>query len=444
MKILVVEDEEIKRVSLVDDLSAKGYEAVPAATAEAALEELARDSFNVVVTDLRMPGIDGLELLKRIKAGVRPCPEVILMTAYGSIPLAVEAMRIGAFDFITKPFRNETIFPLLVRVEQKTGTASTAAAEKSGPDLAKARNQIIGDSPSLRRVKKMVELCARTDATILLSGETGTGKDLVAATIHELSHRASCPFIKVSCAVFPQQLIESELYGHEKGSFTGADKLKKGRFDMAKGGTLYLDDVDDIPLEQQIKLLRVIEEKVFERVGGTASIQADVRIIASTKENLLAKIETGTFRTDLYYRLNVLRINLPPLRELPDDLPRLVSHFLKRIAGNREFSLTPEAMALLKSHTWPGNVRELAHTLEHAFLLGNGVITAGLLATELTDIQGTSISGETGFKAAIQQTEQELLQKALENAGGNKSAAARALGMKLSTFRDKVAKHDIS
>ncbi|MHC4144248.1 MAG: sigma-54-dependent transcriptional regulator, partial [Planctomycetota bacterium] len=268
MKILVVDDEEIKRVSLVDDLSSGGHEAVASAGGTEALKLLAKDYFDVVVTDLRMPGVDGMDLLKSIKRGSAGGPEVIIMTAYGSIPMAVEAMKIGAFDFITKPFRNETIFPLLERIQDQKKAAAESMPIPGKPSPSELESIIVGDSSVMCEVRRMAQLCARTEATVLLTGETGTGKDLVADTIHKLSHRYSSPFVKVNCAVFSQRLIESELYGHEKGAFTGADQRKKGKFDMAQGGTLFLDDVDDIPPEQQIKLLRVIDEKVFERVGA--------------------------------------------------------------------------------------------------------------------------------------------------------------------------------
>ena len=300
----------------------------------------------------------------------------------------------------------------------------------------------------MERVKRMVEICARTDANVLLCGETGVGKDLVASVIHRLSHRHGFPFVKVGCTLFPPQLIESELYGHEKGSFTGADQQRKGRFDLAEGGTLYLDDVDDIPLEQQSKLLRAIEEKVFERVGGTTPIKANVRIIASTKRNLLEKIAEGTFRQDLYYRLDVLRINIPPLRERLEDVPLLAEHLLARIAGPRQCRIEPEAVEVLLRHDWPGNVRELSHTLERAYLVGAGQITAELLAAEMGGWPANGGNAAKGaptgdFQAAMDQAERELLDNALRTAGGNKTAAAAALGMKPSTFRDKLAKHGL-
>jgi DNA-binding NtrC family response regulator len=304
---------------------------------------------------------------------------------------------------------------------------------------------VIGQSAAMNRVRHMVEICARTDANVLLSGETGVGKDLLASIIHRHSHRASFPLVKVGCALFPPQLIESELYGHVKGSFTGADQQRQGRFDLAEGGTLYLDDVDDIPLEQQSKLLRAIEEKVFERVGGTQLIRANVRIVASTKQNLLEKSSAGTFRQDLYYRLDVLRISIPPLRDRREDIPLLVQHLLKRLAGDQPCQIEPAVVDRLQQHDWPGNVRELYHTLERALLVGGGRITADLLSAELGSIMTSAATAavKQGFQAAMDHAERELLANALRASGGNKTAAAASLGMKPSTFRDKLAKHGL-
>ena len=442
MRILVVDDEKIKRVTLSDDLAGQGYDVVAAADGAEALKLFERERFDVVVTDLKMPGVDGLELLKRIKQGPAADIEVIMMTAYGSIPVAVEAVKLGAYDFITKPFRNEDIFPLIARIERgRQGPGATIP--EPAQSAAQIDQMIVGRSPAVQRVKQMVEICARTDSNVLLFGETGVGKDLVAAVIHRASHRQGFPFVKVGCTLFPPQLIESELYGHEKGSFTGAEQKRQGRFDLAEGGTLYLDDVDDIPLEQQSKLLRAIEEKVFERVGGTTAIKANVRIVASTKRNLLEKIGEGTFRQDLYYRLDVLRINIPPLRERLEDVPALVEHLLGRIAKDRQFEIEPEAIALLGRHRWPGNIRELYHTLERAYLVGSGRITAGLLAADSGDPASAGPLPNGGFQAAMDDAERRLLESALRACDGNKTAAATALGMKPSTFRDKLAKHGL-
>jgi DNA-binding NtrC family response regulator len=442
MKILVADDEKIKRITLADDLATQGHEVVTAADGEEALEKLAAQPFDVVVTDLKMPKLDGIELLKRIKQGDLAEIEVIMMTAYGSIPVAVEAVKLGAFDFLTKPFRNEDLFPLLARIERQREAA--AEPERLITFSAAAVDAaIVGRSAAIERVRRMVEICAKTDANVLLCGETGVGKDLLATTIHRNSHRHGFPYVKVGCTLFPPQLIESELYGHEKGSFTGAEQQRKGRFDLAENGTLYLDDVDDIPLEQQSKLLRAIEEKVFDRVGGTAPIKANVRIIASTKQNLLERIGQRAFREDLYYRLDVLRINIPPLRERLDDVPPLAEHLLSRIAGERPCHLDPQAIELLTHHHWPGNVRELYHTLERSYLIGGGQLITDVLAAEIGGPDPNQRLPLGGFQAAIDHAEKQLLQEALRNSSGNKTAAAAALGMKPSTFRDRLVKHGL-
>jgi DNA-binding NtrC family response regulator len=442
MRILIVDDEKIKRVTLADDMATQGHEVVSAGEGAEALRKLDQERFDVVVTDLKMPGIDGLELLKRIKQGPQSDVQVIMMTAFGSIPVAVEAVKLGAYDFITKPFRNEDIFPLIARIERERRSAASPA-NLPGTAGTGIDQVIIGRSPAIARVQRMVEICSRTDANVLLCGETGVGKDLLASVIHRHSHREGFPFVKVGCTLFPPSLIESELYGHEKGSFTGAEQKRPGRFDLAEGGTLYLDDVDDIPLEQQSKLLRAIEEKIFERVGGTTPIKADVRIIASTKRNLLDKIAEGTFRQDLYYRLDVLRINIPSLRERLEDIPDLVQHLLERIARDQPCQVAPDVIGILQQHDWPGNIRELYHVLERAYLVGAGNITAEVLAADNAGIASAQPVGNGGFQAIMDQAERGLLENALKAAGGNKTAAAAALGMKPSTFRDKLAKHGL-
>ncbi|MHC4564582.1 MAG: sigma-54-dependent transcriptional regulator [Planctomycetota bacterium] len=442
MQILVVDDEEIKRVSLADDLENAGFETASASHGEEAIDLLTQESFDVVLTDLRMPNMDGMELLKYIKSDEDAQTEVIMMTAYGSIPLAVEAMKLGAYYFITKPFRNRELIQLLERIREKKQRPPEVLRIEEALDQSMLEQAIIGCSSDMCEVRRLVQLYARNDATVLLTGETGTGKDLVAKTIHDLSDRRSAAFVKVNCATFPDHLMESALFGHAKGSFTGADHKKDGKFDLAEGGTIYLDDVDDIPLDHQIKLLRVIEEKVIERVGAASPIHVNVRIIAATKKRLLVAVQNQTFRSDLYYRLNVLRISLPPLHAHLADIPLLVDHLLKHIANGQPYSLDKEAVQCLQGHTWPGNVRELAHTLERAFLLGNGHITPDLLTPEMEAAhEGPAAGGR--FNIAVSQAEQELLQQALEEANGNKSAAARTLGMRLSTFRDKLKKHGL-
>jgi DNA-binding NtrC family response regulator len=379
------------------------------------------------------------------------------MSANGSIRAAVEAVKSGAFDFVAKPLTAPEIAALVARMEQQR---YKAAAPQRSRDLTNNKHphafqeldrSIVGTSEGMLRVKSMIKVSARTDANVLIYGETGVGKDLISAVIHRMSHRSRCPFVKVGCALFPESLIESELYGHEEGSFTGADQPRKGRFELAEGGTIYLDDVDDIPLPAQAKLLRAIEEKIFERVGGTKSLKANVRIVASSKKNLLELIGQGTFRSDLYYRLDVLRIRVPPLRDRRQDVPQLVEHLLHRIAGDEPYRIDPQAVVLLAQHEWPGNVREMYHTLERTYLIGGGHITADLVEAEMggctpPDTPGAVLpnaSRPAGFQAVMQHAEKQLLLSALEAAGGNKSAAALALGMKASTFRDRLAKHGV-
>jgi DNA-binding NtrC family response regulator len=443
MRILVVDDEKAKRLTLHDDLVAQGHDVVTAPDGEEALQQMTQMRFDVVVTDLRMPKTDGFELLKRVKEGPLADTEVIMMTAYGSIPLAVEAVKHGAFDFLTKPFRNEEIFPLLARMELAKEAAKSERQRTKQASSVDIDQSIVGRSTVMDRVKRMVEISTHTDSNVLLCGETGVGKDLIASIIHRNSHRRGAPFVKVGCTLFPPQLIESELYGHERGSFTGADQQREGHFDKAQKGSLYLDDVDDIPIDQQSKLLRAIEEKVFERVGGTTVIQADVRIIASTKRNLLEKIADGTFRGDLYYRLDVLRISIPALRERLEDVPALAEHLLQRIAGKSDCEIDSQAIEVLKRHNWPGNVRELFHTLERAYLVGSGHVTADLLLAEMRGLTAKRDVPNEGFQAAMQHAERQLLENALRSSKGNKTAAAAALGMKPSTFRDKLAKHGL-
>jgi len=443
MRILVADDEKAKRLTLRDDLAAQGHDVVTAADGKEAMRQMDQVRFDVVVTDLRMPRPDGIELLKQIKQGPLADTEVILMTAYGSIPVAVEAVKLGAFDFLTKPFRNEEIFPLIARIERQKRSTKEEREEVVQATSAEIKESIVGRSAAMARVKRMVEISSRTDSNVLLYGETGVGKDLIASVIHHNSHRRKSPFVKVGCTLFPPQLIESELYGHEKGSFTGAEQQHNGHFDQAQGGTLYLDDVDDIPIEQQSKLLRAIEEKVFERVGGTTLIQANVRIVASTKRNLLEKIADGTFRGDLYYRLDVLRITIPALRERLDDVPALAKHLLQRIAKGADYEIDPDAIEVLKRHNWPGNVRELFHTLERSYLVGSGHVTTDLLTGEMSDIRSKGTAPGEGYQAAMRYAERQLLENALQASKGNKTAAAAALGMKPSTFRDKLTKHGL-
>ena len=441
MTILVVEDDRAKRVTLSTDLSEAGYTVSAVSTAHEALDLLEREYVDVVIADMRLPGMDGMELLRLIKDEVSPSTEVIIITGYGSIPLAVESMRKGALDFVAKPFDNRQIIPLLQGIEKKRVSAGPFEEIRLTKEYPEIEQAIVGRSPQMRKLRKLVITCAESDTNVLLSGETGTGKDLIASLIHKHSKRSSFPFVKVSCAVFSERLIESELFGHEKGAFTGATHHKTGRFELTEHGTLYLDDVDDIPPKVQVKLLRVIEEKVFERVGSSTPKNCDIRIIASTKVDLTESIAQGPFREDLYYRLKVLEINVPPLRHRIEDIPLLATHYIKRISNGKEVEIPDKILDHLQKYNWPGNVRELAYMLERAYITGGGVLSMDQF--EFEEARLAPARGPTDMKSIIEETERKLLKAALKKAGGNKNHAARSLGLKPSTFRDKLSKYEL-
>jgi DNA-binding NtrC family response regulator len=458
MKILVVDHEKVNRANLADKLIAHGHETTSVGDGQEALGRLHDEPFDLVFADVKTPKIDGVELLRRIKQGLRTETPVVLMSSNGSIPVAVQSVKLGAYDFLKKPIPTEKLRSLLTDIERQRGTTTPARPRTAAESRGDIDREIIGVSPAIERVKRMIRIASQADANVLIHGETGVGKDLVASVIHRQSHRCKAPYVKVGCTLLPPSLIESELYGHEEGSFTGADQYRPGRFELADGGTIYLDDVDDISVEQQAKLLRVIEEKVFERVGGNRVIKANVRVVASTKFNLLDRVANGTFRQDLYYRLDVLRLRIPPLRARLEDVPALSDHLLRRIAKEEYQPIPPAALEVLGRHQWPGNVRELYHTLERVWLVGGGPISAELLANDLEaadsfdDAQSSfdggaadlSRGGEgSSFRAAIDFAEKQLLVDALRGTQGNKTAAAVALGMKASTFRDKLAKHGL-
>lgn len=456
MRILVVDHEKVHRANLVDKLTSRGHQLIVVTDGQQALEQLRSEPFDLMFADSKTPKLDGVALLQWIKQNAKCDTHVVMMSSNGSIPVAVQAVKLGAFDFLKKPIPADRLREVLQEIDRERAAQTQKSPAKSSEVPGDLEQTIVGASQVIERVKRMMRIAAKTDANVLIHGETGVGKDLIASVIHRQSHRSRAPYVKVGCTLLPPSLIESELYGHEEGSFTGADQHRRGRFEMAEGGTIYLDDVDDISLEQQAKLLRVIEEKVFERVGGTSLIKANVRIIASTKINLLDKVADGTFRQDLYYRLDVLRLRVPPLRQRLEDIPALTHHLLVRIAGDEPFAIDDEAIELLCHHSWPGNVRELYHTLERAWLVGGGHITVKLLRSDLgmaeghlPGLHGAANSAAhpehpSGFKAAMDFAERQLLVEALEASEGNKTAAAQTLGMKPSTFRDKLTKHGLS
>lgn len=452
MKILVVEDEKIKRITLTDALLKEGYDVLAIDNPVEALNIFKEREFDVVITDIRLPHMDGLAFLKEIKA-LKPDTTAIVMTAYATVDTAIKAMKLGAYDYITKPFSSEELLLILERLKDFRRLVEENIKLKQEITGRYSFGNIVGKSKKMKGVYELIETVAPRDATVLIIGESGTGKELIANAIHYNSPRKDKPFVKFSCAALAESLLESELFGHEKGAFTGAIKERRGRFELANNGSIFLDDIDDIPLTMQTKLLRVLQEKEIERVGGTKTIKVDIRIICATKVDLLKLAKQGKFREDLYYRLNIVPINLPPLRERKEDIPLIVDHLLNKYCSKQDKkTFSPEAMKLLMDYNWPGNVRELENVVERTVtLIRNQEVTAQdmpdflisspekMCDQHLIDIMAEAVS----FEEAIKDMEKRLLILALEKAGGNKSEAARILKMKRETLRDKVEKHHL-
>lgn len=432
-KILVVDDEAKMRRILQMMLEENGYQAALAEDGEKALDKIKGANFDLVITDMKMPGKDGLELLRDIRKINEELP-VIVMTAYGTVPTAVKAMKAGAYDYILKPFDLEEMKAV---VEKALTMEKLLRRSRYLQEELEAKYQfedIIGKSPKMQEVFKLISQVAPTKSTVLISGESGTGKELIARAIHFHSPREKEPLIVVSCAALPETLLESELFGHVKGAFTGAHRDRRGRFELADGGTIFLDEVGAMSLNLQAKLLRVLQEKEFERVGGTGSIPVDVRIIAATNQDLKKAIEEGTFREDLYYRLNVVPIHLPPLRERKDDIPLLAYHFLRRYSQELRKNIkevTPEALELMVNYDWPGNIRELENAIERAIVLGTGErLPADALPLPLANESAIkkiddNLSYQEAKKEILQSFEKRFFSKVLSKARGNVSQAAR-------------------
>src|SRR6476659_4019875 len=373
-RILVADDHDAIRRGLVRGLTEAGHEVEEASNGNQAIERLTDNFFDVVLSDLKMGGSDGMDVLRTTRA-LHPTTAVILMTAFGTVNTAVEAMKIGAFDYVLKPFEIE-------EMEVKIDKALEVKRLKNEIEYLRDAQQdrydfdkIVGSSPALQRVLDIVKKVAKSNTTVLIRGETGTGKELIAGAIHHNSLRTSRNFVKVNCAALQENLLESELFGHEKGAFTGADKQRIGRFEQADGGTLFLDEVGDMSANTQAKILRVLQEHEFERLGGTRTLRTDVRVITATNRNLPQMVANGQFREDLYYRLNVVSIEMPPLRERKDDVGQLAMFFLRRFAGElkkRVDGLSPDALKLLMRYNWPGNIRELENSIERAVLMSDG------------------------------------------------------------------------
>ena len=476
-KILVADDEQNLRRVLVAMLRRDGHEVVQAASGLEAIERLA--DVDVVITDLRMPGADGMEVLRTASKNYPQTP-VIMITAYGSVGQAVEAIKAGAFDYIEKPFEQDSIRTI---VDKAIGQA---AANKMAPRAtlyasdteAKGKFGLVGQSTEMQSIFSVIERVADTPSTVLITGESGTGKELVAKALHEQSSRKGEPFIKINCAAIPKTLMESEMFGYEKGAFTGATSSKPGRFELADSGTLFLDEIGEIPVEMQVKLLRAIQESEFERVGGLKTLKVDVRLITATNRDLEQEVQRGNFREDLYYRLNVVPLQIPPLRKRTGDIPLLVQHIIKKFNERLRKNISgiaDDALAALETHTWPGNIRELENVLERTILFCKGerieradlqlalstpdstpppamarTTSSGAMAPILDDedeeddgVPGEHAGATSGslkdiVRAETSRVERELIIKALDETGGNVTQAARLLKISRKSLQMKM------
>ncbi len=448
-RILVVDDEFLIRWSLQQDLGKEGYDVLVAESGEEALRMVEADSPDLVLLDIHLPGLDGIKVLERIKTDDPEVP-VIMITAYGLVESAVAAMRLGAFDYINKPFNLDDVKLSIRKALETSRLRNEVARLRREQRRGTGFEDIIGHSPLMREVFELVQKVANSNATtVLLQGESGTGKDLIAKTIHFMSARSDKPYMAINCASLPETLLESELFGHEKGAFTDARGTKKGLFELADGGTILLDEIAEMRVDLQAKLLRVIEEKRFRRVGGVKDILMDVRIIAASNRDLESERRKGSFREDLYYRLKVVVILLPPLRDRSEDVIPLVKFFLDRY--NKEFgktihSLEPRVEEALRKYAWPGNVRELKNVLERAVLLGGGdTVTLEDLPPEFR--QGADESAGAASAASsvgitpLDDMEREMIRRALQEAGANQTRAAVLLGISRDAMRYKMKKY---
>ena len=451
-RILIADDESNLRKLLGALLRREGYAVHLAADGEEALEAFEQERFSAVITDLRMPHLDGMTLLRRLLAQDPELP-VIVITAHGTVDTAVEALKLGAFDFITKPYDKDELTAVVAKAVATRRLNLQAGRSVAAPP-AQGRFGLIGTSPAMQRVFAIVEKVAATPSTVLITGESGTGKELIARALHEHSARADRAFIRVNCAAIPDTLIESELFGYEKGAFTGAATSKPGRFELADQGTLFLDEIGEISTEMQVKLLRAIQESEFERVGGVTTRKVDVRLVAATNRDLAQQVRDGRFRDDLYYRLNVVPIHLPPLRARVEDIPLLVDHILVRYAarlGRVMEGLSEGAMEVLLQYRWPGNIRELENVIERTLLFcDNPTIGAEDLPPELREATGLPVppaphiapAGVTGLKDAVklttQRLEREMIEKALDETGRNVTRAALKLEISRKSLQTKM------
>jgi two-component system NtrC family response regulator len=453
-KVLVVDDEKNYLLIMEHFLSEQGYRVLTAADAQTALNILEDTDLDLILTDMKMPGLNGIDLIRRVK-DVDPDMPVVMMTAFGSVEKAVEAMRAGAYDFLLKPFENEVMLRTIERaleIGRLKRHNRLLRQELSGQI---GFEEIIGASQSMRHIFDLIRTVAPTKSTVLITGESGTGKELIARAVHQLSPRKDNAFVAVNCAALPETLLESELFGHEKGAFTGATSARRGRFQLAHQGTLFLDEVGDIPLGIQIKLLRVLQERTFERLGGTTSHQVDVRILAATNQELKAAVTEGSFREDLYYRLNVVAVEVPPLRDRVEDIPLLAAHFVEKFGretGKSQLTVEPATIEALQKHSFPGNVRELENVIERAVILCRGdAIRPADLPADLgqppahgLDLDQVELPPGVGLNQTLEEIERKFIVTALRQAGGVQAQAAEALGLTKQTLYAKMKKFNLA
>lgn len=449
--ILIVDDEKNYLVVLEALLSSEGYEIMTADNARNALHSIRNADLDLVITDVKMPGMSGMELLSEC-GKIKPDLPVIIMTAYGTIEMAVEAMKQNAYDYITKPFQNEQL-KLTIRkaLERYRLVRENRRLSEALSDRFRYGN-IIGKSKPMLKIYEMIEKVAQSKASVLITGPSGTGKELIAKAIHYGSARRKGPFVSMNCGALTETLLESELFGHERGAFTGAVSMKKGRFELADSGTLFLDEVGDMPPSLQVKLLRVLQEMAFERVGGTKTIKVDVRMLSASNRNIKDDVKEGIFREDLYYRLNVIHIEVPPLRERADDIPLLVKSFIDKYTEGKvgkKVELTPEAWKLLYQYPWPGNVRELENVIERALVLSSGgMITPQDLPEEIEAVEShfdvdRFIPPNVPLQEALTQIEEIMIRRALLQCNNVQAHAARMLGITKSLIQHKMKKYQI-